>query len=60
VLANGCRTRDDYLMARRVGRGTRLTRQKRAQILASVPMPCGLSSGQRGLWEPGDGQTGRG
>ncbi|APD47018.1 MULTISPECIES: UvrD-helicase domain-containing protein [unclassified Synechococcus] len=51
VLANGCRTRDDYLMARRVGRGTRLTRQNRAQIW---PVFDALRAEfrQRGLWEP--------
>ncbi len=50
VLANGCRTRDDYLMARRVGRGTRLTRQNRAQIW---PVFDALRAEfrQRGLWE---------
>ena len=51
VLANGCRSRDDYLKARRVGRGTRLSRQKRGQIW---PVFDGLRAElrQRGLWEP--------
>ncbi|QPN61978.1 UvrD-helicase domain-containing protein [Synechococcus sp. CBW1004] len=51
VLAQGCRSRDDYLMARRVGRGTRLNRQQRAQIW---PVFDALRAEfrQRGLWEP--------
>lgn len=32
VLANGCRSPDDYLKARRVGRGTGLNRERRAKI----------------------------
>lgn len=51
VLAQGCRSRDDYLMARRVGRGTRLSRPQRAQIW---PVFDALRAEfrQRGLWEP--------
>jgi len=51
VLAQGCRSHNDYLMARRVGRGTRLNRQQRAQIW---PVFDALRAEfrQRGLWEP--------
>ncbi|TGG79912.1 MAG: DNA helicase [Aphanocapsa feldmannii 288cV] len=51
VLANGCRSHDDYLKARRVGRGTRLSRQQRARIW---PVFDALRAEfrQRGLWEP--------
>jgi superfamily I DNA/RNA helicase len=51
VLSQGCRSRDDYLMARRVGRGTRLNRQQRMQIW---PVFDALRAEfrQRGLWEP--------
>jgi superfamily I DNA/RNA helicase len=50
VLAQGCRSRDDYLAARRVGRGTRLSRQQRAQIW---PVFDALRAEfrHRGLWE---------
>jgi superfamily I DNA/RNA helicase len=51
VLAQGCRSRDDYLMARRVGRGTRLTRQQRARIWP-VFDAVRAEFRQRGLWEP--------
>jgi mRNA-degrading endonuclease RelE of RelBE toxin-antitoxin system len=51
VLANGCRTQPDYLAARRVGRGTRLTRQNRAQIWP-VFDAMRMELRQRGLWEP--------
>ena len=51
VLAQGCRSRDDYLMARRVGRGTRLNRQQRAQIWP-VFDAVRAEFRQRGLWEP--------
>ena len=51
VLANGCRTQPDYLSARRVGRGTRLTRQNRAQIWP-VFDAMRMELRQRGLWEP--------
>jgi hypothetical protein len=51
VLAQGCRSRDDYLMARRVGRGTRLSRQQRAQIWP-VFDAVRAEFRQRGLWEP--------
>jgi len=50
------RTRDAYLMARRVGRALALTGQN-APRLASVSMPCGLSSRSRGLWESRGGLT---
>ncbi|MFN4864709.1 MAG: 3'-5' exonuclease [Cyanobium sp.] len=51
VLAQGCRSRDEYLMARRVGRGTRLSRPQRAQIW---PVFDALRAEfrLRGLWEP--------
>ena len=51
VLAIGCRSRDDYLKARRVGRGTRLSRKQRVQIW---PVFDALRAElrQRGLWEP--------
>ncbi|MBM5817161.1 MAG: DNA helicase [Cyanobacteria bacterium K_Offshore_surface_m2_239] len=51
VLAQGCRSRDEYLVARRVGRGTRLSRPQRAQIwpvFDAVRAEFRL----RGLWEP--------
>jgi superfamily I DNA/RNA helicase len=51
VLAQGCRSLDDYLMARRVGRGTRLSRQQRAQIWP-VFDAVRAEFRQRGLWEP--------
>ena len=51
VLAQGCRSRDDYLMARRVGRGTRLNRQQRGQIWP-VFDAVRAEFRQRGLWEP--------
>jgi hypothetical protein len=51
VLAQGCRSRDEYLMARRVGRGTRLSRQQRAQIWP-VFDAVRAEFRQRGLWEP--------
>lgn len=51
VLAQGCRSRDDYLVARRVGRGTRLTRPQRAQIWP-VFDAVRAEFRQRGLWEP--------
>jgi len=51
VLANGCRTQPNYLSARRVGRGTRLTRQNRAQIWP-VFDAMRMELRQRGLWEP--------
>jgi len=51
VLANGCRTQPEYLAARRVGRGTRLTRQNRAQIWP-VFDAMRMELKQRGLWEP--------
>ena len=51
VLANGCRTQPEYLAARRVGRGTRLTRQNRAQIWP-VFDAMRMELRQRGLWEP--------
>jgi len=53
-------SRDDYLMARRVRRGTRLTRQNRAPDLASVSMPCGEFRPAPGCGSPEGGQTGRG
>ena len=51
VLANGCRSRDDYLKARRIGRGTRLNRKRRSQIW---PVFDALRAEfrQQGLWEP--------
>jgi mRNA-degrading endonuclease RelE of RelBE toxin-antitoxin system len=51
VLANGCRTLPDYIAARRIGRGSRLTRQNRVQIW---PVFDALRTEfrQRGLWEP--------
>jgi len=51
VLAQGCRSRDEYLVARRVGRGTRLNRQQRAQIWP-VFDAVRAEFRQRGLWEP--------
>lgn len=51
VLAQGCRSRDDYLIARRVGRGTRLNRQQRVQIWP-VFDAVRAEFRQRGLWEP--------
>ena len=51
VLAQGCRSRDDYLVARRVGRGTRLSRPQRAQIWP-VFDAVRAEFRQRGLWEP--------
>ncbi|MCP9808354.1 DEAD/DEAH box helicase [Cyanobium sp. HWJ4-Hawea] len=51
VLANGCRTQPDYLTAKRVGRGTRLSRQNRAQIWP-VFDAMRMELRQRGLWEP--------
>jgi hypothetical protein len=51
VLAQGCRSRDEYLMARRVGRGTRLNRPQRAQIWP-VFDAVRAEFRQRGLWEP--------
>ena len=50
VLAQGCRSRDDYLVARRVGRGTRLSRPQRAQIWP-VFDAVRAEFRQRGLWE---------
>jgi mRNA-degrading endonuclease RelE of RelBE toxin-antitoxin system len=51
VLANGCRTLPEYIAARRIGRGRRLTRQNRVQIW---PVFDALRTEfrQRGLWEP--------
>ena len=51
VLAQGCSTQDDYLAAKRIGRGTRLSRQKRISVW---PVFDALRSElrQRGLWEP--------
>jgi superfamily I DNA/RNA helicase len=51
VLPQGCTTLDEYLTAKRMGRGTRLNRQKRVQIW---PVFDALRSElrQRGLWEP--------
>ena len=53
VLANGCSSLPEYIATRRVGRGTRLTRQNRAQIW---PVFDALRTEfrQRGLWEPED------
>ncbi|MFM8278030.1 MAG: 3'-5' exonuclease, partial [Cyanobium sp.] len=51
VLAQGCRSRDEYLMARRVGRGTRLNRPQRARIWP-VFDAVRAEFRQRGLWEP--------
>jgi len=51
VLAQSCRSRDEYLMARRVGRGTRLSRPQRAQIWP-VFDAVRAEFRQRGLWEP--------
>ena len=53
VLANGCRTLPEYIAARRIGRGRRLTRQNRVQIW---PVFDALRTEfrQRGLWEPED------
>ena len=51
VLPQGCTTIDDYLSAKRVGRGTRLNRHKRVKIW---PVFDAFRSElrQRGLWEP--------
>ena len=51
VLPQSCTTLDEYLAAKRVGRGTRLNRQKRVMIW---PVFDALRSElrQRGLWEP--------
>jgi len=51
VLAHGCRTLQDYISARRIGRGRRLTRQNRVDIW---PVFDALRTEfrQRGLWEP--------
>lgn len=51
VLPNGCRTLDDYLAARRIGRGTRLSKAQRAQVW---PVFDALRAEfrLRGLWEP--------
>ncbi|MEB3167446.1 MAG: UvrD-helicase domain-containing protein [Synechococcaceae cyanobacterium] len=51
VLPQGCSTIEEYVAARRSGRGTRLNRQKRVQIW---PVFDALRSElrQRGLWEP--------
>ena len=53
VLANGCRSLPEYIAARRIGRGTRISRQNRAQIW---PVFDALRTEfrQRGLWEPED------
>jgi superfamily I DNA/RNA helicase len=51
VLARGCRSRDDYLVARRVGRGTRLNREQRSRIWP-VFDAVRAEFRQRGLWEP--------
>ena len=51
VLAQGCRSRDDYLVARRVGRGTRLNRDQRSRIWP-VFDAVRAEFRQRGLWEP--------
>jgi hypothetical protein len=51
VLAQGCRSRDEYLMARRVGRGTRLSRPQRSQLWP-VFDAVRAEFRQRGLWEP--------
>jgi AAA domain/UvrD-like helicase C-terminal domain len=51
VLAQGCRSHDEYLMARRVGRGTRLSRPQRSQIWP-VFDAVRAEFRQRGLWEP--------
>ncbi|MDA7431837.1 UvrD-helicase domain-containing protein [Synechococcus sp. AH-601-O06] len=50
VLANGCRSLPEYIAARRIGRGTRISRQNRAQIW---PVFDALRTEfrQRGLWE---------
>lgn len=51
VLPRACNTLDDYLAAKRLGRGTRLNGQKRVQIW---PVFDSLRSElrRRGLWEP--------
>jgi hypothetical protein len=51
VLPQGCNTIEDYIAAQRIGRGTRLNRQKRVLIW---PVFDVLRSElrQRGLWEP--------
>lgn len=53
VLANGCRSLPEYIAARRIGRGTRISRQNRAQIW---PVFDALRTEfrQRGLWEAED------
>ena len=51
VLTQGCRSRDDYLVARRVGRGTRLNRDQRSRIWP-VFDAVRAEFRQRGLWEP--------
>ena len=53
VLANSCRSLPEYITARRIGRGTRISRQNRAQIW---PVFDALRTEfrQRGLWEPED------
>jgi hypothetical protein len=51
VLAQGCRSRDDYLVARRVGRGTRISREQRS-IIWPVFDAVRAEFRQRGLWEP--------
>ena len=50
VLAQGCRSRDDYLVARRVGRGTRISREQRSRIWTVFDAVAEFR--QRGLWEP--------
>jgi hypothetical protein len=51
VLAQGCRSRDDYLVARCVGRGTRLNRDQRSRIW-QVFDAVRAEFRQRGLREP--------
>ena len=51
VLANGCRSRDDYLKARRIGRGTRLNRKRRS-LVWPVFDALRAEFRQQGLWEP--------
>jgi len=51
--------RDDYLMARRVGRGTRLTAGKNRARSGSVRCPAGLSSASAGCGSR-EAKTGRG
>ena len=50
VLAQGCPSRDDYLVARRVGRGTRISREQRSRIWTVFDAVAEFR--QRGLWEP--------